>query len=151
MRQRELPRPYLAAQARRRRTKVRQVRLEKRQYALLAVMCTYGIELLADNIAECRANMLKILSDYLNLEESDDLYRAASYVLSQNLVHGDALTMRTSDGQPITFAEWGNTEQMNQALFAFRRYEDASLRYTGIESHEGLSYYGLYDTVVAKD
>ncbi len=44
-----------------------------------------------------------------------------------------------------------NTEQMNQAVFAFRRYEDASLRYTGIESHQGLSHYGLYDTVVAKD
>ena len=44
-----------------------------------------------------------------------------------------------------------NTEQMNQAVFAFRRYEDSSLRYTGIESHDGLSHYGLYDTVVAKD
>ncbi len=42
-----------------------------------------------------------------------------------------------------------NTEQMNQAIFAFRRYEDASLRYTGIESHDGLSHYGLFDTVVA--
>lgn len=44
-----------------------------------------------------------------------------------------------------------NTEQMNQAVFAFRRYEDASLNYTGIESHDGLTHYGLYDTVVAKD
>jgi len=44
-----------------------------------------------------------------------------------------------------------NTDQMNQAVFAFRRYEDASLRYTGIESHEGLTHYGLYDTVVAKN
>lgn len=44
-----------------------------------------------------------------------------------------------------------NTEHMNQAVFAFRRYEDASLRYTGIESHPGLTYYGLYDTVVARD
>ena len=44
-----------------------------------------------------------------------------------------------------------NTEQMNQAVFAFRRYEDASLRYTGIESHEGLAHYGLYDTVVSRD
>lgn len=44
-----------------------------------------------------------------------------------------------------------NTEQMNQAVFAFRRYEDASLRYTGIESHPGLSHYGLYDTVVARE
>ena len=80
---------------------------ERRHYALLAVMCTYGIELLADNIAECRANMLEVFADYLNLDETDELYRAAFYVLSQNLVHGDALTMRTHDGQPITFAEWG--------------------------------------------
>jgi hypothetical protein len=42
-----------------------------------------------------------------------------------------------------------NTEQMNQAVFAFRRYEDASLRYTGIESHAGLQRIGLFDTVVA--
>jgi hypothetical protein len=80
---------------------------EKRHYALLALMCLYGIELLADNIAECRANMLELLAEYLNIDESDDLYRAASYVLSHNLVHADALTMRTHDGQPITFAEWG--------------------------------------------
>jgi hypothetical protein len=44
-----------------------------------------------------------------------------------------------------------NTEQMNQAVFVFRRYEDASLRYTGTESHEGLTHYGLYDTVVARE
>jgi len=80
---------------------------EKRHYALLAVMCIYGIELLADNIAECRANMLEILADYLALDAAQDLYQAASYVLSQNLVHGDALTMRTMRGEPITFAEWG--------------------------------------------
>jgi len=70
-------------------------------------MCIYGIELLADNIAECRANLLEIVADYLNLNELDDLYRAASYVLSQNLVHGDALTMRMHDDRPIAFAEWG--------------------------------------------
>ena len=44
-----------------------------------------------------------------------------------------------------------NTERMNEAVFAFRRYEDASLTYTGIESHQGLTHYGLYDTVVAKE
>jgi len=43
-----------------------------------------------------------------------------------------------------------NTEHMNQAVFAFRRYEDASLAYSGIDSHPGLTRYGLYDTVVEK-
>lgn len=80
---------------------------EKQHYALLALMCIYGIELLADNIAECRENMLVIFADYLNLQESDDLCRAATYVLSQNLLHGDALTMCVSTGEPISFAEWG--------------------------------------------
>jgi hypothetical protein len=74
---------------------------QKRHFALLGLMCTYGIELLDDNIAECRANMLEVLADYLGLVEADDVYQAASYVLAQNLIHGDALTM------PITFAEWG--------------------------------------------
>jgi len=83
---------------------------ERRHYALLALMCLYGIELLPDNIAECRANVLDVLdvlAEYLTLDEADDLYRAAWYVLSQNLVHGDALTMCMQGGQPISFAEWG--------------------------------------------
>ncbi|TAM66884.1 MAG: restriction endonuclease [Microbacteriaceae bacterium] len=42
-----------------------------------------------------------------------------------------------------------NAGHMNQAVFAFRRYEDASLSYTGIDSHQELRHYGLYDTVVA--
>lgn len=80
---------------------------ERRHFALYALMCIYGIELLEDNIAECRANLLEILAGYQHLDESDDLYQAAFYVLSLNLVHGDARKMRTSNGQPITFAEWG--------------------------------------------
>ncbi len=80
---------------------------EKRHFALFALMCVYGIELLADNIAECRTNMLEILVEWLNLQGDDDLHRAAAYVLSINLVHGDALTMKDSAGDPIRFAEWG--------------------------------------------
>jgi hypothetical protein len=80
---------------------------ERQHYALFGLMCVYGIELLPDNIAECRANLLDIFAEYLTLAPADDLHRAAFYVLSQNLVHGDALTMRTQTGEPITFAEWG--------------------------------------------
>lgn len=80
---------------------------DRSNYALLALMCVYGIELLVDNIAECRARLLDTFSEYLNIAASSELYRAAFYVLSQNLVHGDALTMRACDGQPICFAEWG--------------------------------------------
>jgi hypothetical protein len=44
-----------------------------------------------------------------------------------------------------------NSAQMNQAVFAFRRYEDSSLSYTGIDSHEGVTHIGLYDTVVVEE
>jgi hypothetical protein len=275
---------------------------ERNHYALLGLMCIYGIELLADNVAECRANALEIFADYTNVGESDDLYRAASHVLmpvlaydganmtqidaggildiamagtsatllarkweSALLVNVDNATLQRIFDSPEAMAAveriegWRtlgdnvietiinksekvkdlknkakeknlsaqekkqlsdaekeykskrkliqeklikfatripafmyltdfrentlqdvitrletdlfltvtgltvqdfhllvrlkvfNTEQMNQAVFAFRRYEDASLRYTGIESHQGLTHYGLYDTVVAKE
>jgi len=107
---------------------------ERRHYALLGLMCIYGIELLTDNIAECRANMLEILAEYLNLDESDELYRAAFYVLSQNLVHGDALTMRTHDGQAITFAEWG---YLGKGKFQRRDFRLATLTQTSAFRAEG--------------
>lgn len=87
--------------------KYSQSEFERRHYALLGLMCMYGIELLADNIIECRANLLEIFADDLNLDPADDLYRAAHHVLMHNLVQGDALTMQSSAGQPIVFPEWG--------------------------------------------
>ena len=107
---------------------------ERRQYALLGLMCTYGIELLSDNIAECRANMLEVFAEYLNLSETDDLYLAASYVLSQNLVHGDALTMRMHHGQPITFAEWG---YLGKGKFQRRDFRFDALTQMSSFSQEG--------------
>lgn len=96
---------------------------DRNHYALLALMCSYGIELLADNIAECRANLLEIFAEYLNLDASDSLYRAATYVLVQNIVHGDALTIRTYDGAPITFAEWGYLGRGKFQRRDFRLYD----------------------------
>jgi len=80
---------------------------ERRHYALLALMCIYGIELLADNVAECRENALEIFVEYTQTSDEDELCLAAMHVLKTNILHGDALTMRAHDGQPIAFAEWG--------------------------------------------
>ena len=107
---------------------------EKRHYALLALMCCYGVELLTDNIVECQENMLEIFADYLDLEETDDLYQAASYVLSQNLIHGDALKMRTNDDQPITFAEWG---YLGKGKFQRRDFRLDTLSQMSALSEEG--------------
>lgn len=129
---------------------------ERRHYALLALMCLYGIELLPDNIAECRANLLEIFAEYLNLKQADDLHRAASYVISQNLIHGDALTMRTRTKgckrckpsdihgdapvvsnhtcQPIIFAEWG---YLGKGKYQRRDFRFDSLTQSSAFSAEG--------------
>ena len=107
---------------------------EKRHFALLGLMCTYGIELLADNIAECRANLLAIFDAYLDLDDQDDLHRAAVHVLSLNLVHGDALTMRMHCDVAITFAEWG---YLGKGRFQRRDFRYDSLTQSSFWSAEG--------------
>jgi hypothetical protein len=107
---------------------------DRQHYALLGLMCLYGIELLPDNIAECRQNLLEIFAAYLNLDPSDEPYRAAFYVLSQNLVHGDALTMRTHDDLAITFAEWG---YLGKGRFQRRDFRFDSLTQSSAYSAEG--------------
>jgi hypothetical protein len=81
---------------------------ERRHQALLALMSIYGIELLDDNVAECRDNLLAVVTDYLGIAAGELFHSATAAVLSANIVHGDALTMttRTSEPMPITFAEW---------------------------------------------
>jgi hypothetical protein len=113
---------------------------EKRHYALLGLMCIYGIEVLPDNILECRDNMLDILAEYLGVEEADDIYHASAYVLSQNLVHGDALTMLTNEGQPVTFAEWG---YLGKGKFQRRDFRFDTLTQSAAFSEEGTLFADL--------
>lgn len=81
---------------------------ERRHNALLALMSIYGIELLLDNVEECRHNLLKVMAADLGFKDGDEWCEAATGVLSVNIVHGDALAMTsvTVPPQPITFAEW---------------------------------------------
>lgn len=81
---------------------------EHRHLALLGLMCLYGIELLADNVAECRANLLDVFTADLRVGEEDVWSQAAAHVVRVNIVHGDALAMTTAGDhpQPITFSEW---------------------------------------------
>lgn len=79
---------------------------EQRHYALFAVMCIYGIEFLADNADECRANLCDVLQVSFGLRRDDVLLRAARNALAVNIVRGDALSMTGPDGAPILFPEW---------------------------------------------
>lgn len=80
---------------------------EKQHHALFALMCIYGIELLPDNVEECRSNLLDTLFDYLGSGSPDEWFAAAHVVVQANIVHGNATKMTFADGSPITFPEWG--------------------------------------------
>lgn len=79
---------------------------EKRHHALFALMCIYGIELLEDNAAECRENLLEVFSTFLRVPQDGVWVRAATTVLNVNIVQGDALSMTTVNDEPIVFPEW---------------------------------------------
>ena len=80
---------------------------EKRHNALFALMCIYGIELLEDNITDCRNILLEELKEFLKIADDDLILSAARHVLSSNIIQGDALTLRNNNGTPIHFPEWG--------------------------------------------
>jgi len=79
---------------------------ERQQHALFAVMCLYGIELLADNLEECKSILLGVFAEFLGVGNEDIFYLAARNVLMVNILQGDALTMTTVEGSHIEFPEW---------------------------------------------
>lgn len=113
---------------------------EKRHYALFALMCTYGIELLGDNAEECRHNLAEVFNTFLGIDDNDEWARAARAVLAVNIVRGDALTMTVPGGNPITFPEWG---YLGKGKFQRRdfRYDDLTQR----ASYEGTLFGELDD------
>lgn len=90
------------------KAKYRKSDFEKLHYSMLAIMSLYGIELLEDNVEECRKNLLNEFRQFLSLDDNTEETIAAKKVLSVNIVHGDALSMtKGRDGkEPITFPEW---------------------------------------------
>ena len=83
---------------------------EYEKYSVLAVTSIYGVELLADNAAECRARLFTLWDEAYtanNRQTADDQCRdAVRFILEKNILCGDALTLRQTDGSPIIFAEW---------------------------------------------
>ncbi|WP_299044603.1 DNA methyltransferase [uncultured Thermosynechococcus sp.] len=111
--------------------------LDYERYAVLAVSSLYGIDILADNAEECRRRLYAVFDEaYTALfgNRVKPACRAAvRYILSCNIVHGDALTLQTvgEDPQPIIFAEWSlvNGSLLKRRDFAFHEMvQQASLR-----------------------
>ena len=83
---------------------------EYQRYAFLAVSSIYGVDILADNVGECRERLFRIVEKdaHSNIAGAVDpaFLDAVRYVLEKNILCGDALTLKDASGAPIAFAEW---------------------------------------------
>ncbi len=124
----------------------RRSQLEYERYAVLAVSSIYGIDILEDNVQECRDHLFGIVdSAYARLykDKVKEAFReTVRYILARNIVHGDTLTLQTvgDNPQPFIFAEWSlvNGSLIKRRDFAFHELvSHASLRDTPLFSDLG--------------
>lgn len=86
--------------------------MDYERYALIAISSIYGIDILLDNVEECRKRLFEIFEDpYQKLFKDnckDDYLRSIKFILSRNIIHGDALTLKKAGlvEEPIVFSEW---------------------------------------------
>jgi len=94
--------------------------------AILCLCSLYGIDLLPDNVAACRDRLLRIVDEAHTTRFKEALPQpartAAAYILSTNVIQGDALSLKAADGQPIVFPEWSaiNGMMLKRRDYTFR-------------------------------
>jgi hypothetical protein len=93
-------------------SRYRKNQLDYERYAIIAIFSIYGVDLLKDNVEECRDRLYGIFAEHYhgNFRSTykEECLASAKYILSKNIIHGDALTLNTVDNgdEPIVFAEW---------------------------------------------
>ncbi len=108
---------------------------EYERFAFLALATLYGIDILADNVADCRRELLTIFLDEFQAVQkrapSADYDRAVRFLLEKNIIWGDALTLMRVDEpeKPIVFSEWSFVDAVHvkRRDFAFSNLLDCSV------------------------
>jgi SAM-dependent methyltransferase len=116
--------------------------LDYERYAILAVSSIYGIDILEDNVRQCRQRLFGIFDlNYLRLFKNtshDDCRESVRYILERNIIHGDALSLRTvgDNPKPIVFCEWSpvNGSMLKRRDFTFH----------GLLAHEAIKGMPLF-------
>jgi len=115
------------------------------KYSLVAITSIYGVELLEDNTKRCRERLFEIFLDWYNTvsngQQNEQLFNCVKFVLSKNIIHGDALTLKTvgDTEEPIVFSEWSFTQNMvKRRCFSFDELlQNQSIRETPLFSDLG--------------
>jgi hypothetical protein len=99
---------------------------EYEKYMVIAASSIYGIDILKDNVIECRKRLFEMINHkYTTLfkqKAKSECKRAIKYILRRNIIYGDALTLKTvgENPHPITFSEWSfHGSMVKQRDFTF--------------------------------
>jgi hypothetical protein len=80
------------------------------RYAFVAVSSIYGVDIMQDNVEECRDRLFRLVDKAYTRKFKDDcrteFRESVRYLLNENILCGDALTLTTNNGNPIVFPEW---------------------------------------------
>ena len=79
-------------------------------YAVIAITSIYGVDILQDNVNDCQERLYKIFNDqYTDICKKDannETRETVRFILERNILCGNALDLKTTDGEPIVFSEW---------------------------------------------
>ena len=135
------------------RARYRKSPADYEKYAVVAVTSIYGVDILQDNVEACRARLFDIWDEaytaHCRGECREDCRDAARYILSRNILCGNALTMRRVDGEgrdtdePIVFSEWN---MVTGSLIKRRDYRLDVLMGESDEMTADARQYSLFDT-----
>ena len=114
-------------------------------YAVLAVCSIYGIELLEDNAKACRKRLLSYF--ILQYEQvfpkqlNPDCIAVVEFILSLNIVEGNALTMCYSKSdKPLHFSQWSPVSFPRK--FSLKRHD---FQYQYLVDNAGSPYQSLQE------
>ncbi len=112
------------------------------RYAIIAISSIYGIDILEDNVRDCRKRLFDIFDDcYVRLFKENckpECRNTAEFVLSKNIIWGDALSLTRVDDEkePIIFSEWSS---VNGSMIKRRDFT-----FHGLLQHEGMKELPLF-------
>ena len=106
--------------------------LDFERNSTIAIASVYGVDILQDNIVECRARLFDIFNEmYIKTykkKSRDSVRKAVKFILDKNIVWGDALSLETvgDNSQPIVFSQWSaiNGSKIKRKDFCYKSMID---------------------------
>jgi hypothetical protein len=92
------------------KNRYRKSALDYERFSILALTSIYGVDILQDNVLECRQRLFNIWNEHytkaVKQAANEEARCAARFILKRNILCGDALSLKAKDGTPIIFSEW---------------------------------------------